>query len=161
MYVQEHLFKSLIARFKESLAKEAKKHDKEASKPGESQQSNNNESNKENELRQSTNCELDSQPETTACAARQPPRLSVDQLKQIIIDEVTKLDERLLQQFQSVSDMSGSTGLFAIRTLADNKLLVANVGDSRAVLCNQRGSAIPLTTDHKPQMFKGMITRHD
>lgn len=41
--------------------------------------------------------------------------------------------------------------MIAIRLHNSNKLLVANVGDSRGVLCNSRGMAIPLSFDHKPQ----------
>ena len=32
-----------------------------------------------------------------------------------------------------------------------SKLIVANVGDSRGVMCNSKGKAIPLSFDHKPQ----------
>lgn len=32
-----------------------------------------------------------------------------------------------------------------------NKLVVANVGDSRGVMCDSKGNAIPLSFDHKPQ----------
>lgn len=32
-----------------------------------------------------------------------------------------------------------------------HRLIVANVGDSRGVMCDSRGNAIPLSFDHKPQ----------
>ena len=32
------------------------------------------------------------------------------------------------------------------------KLIMANVGDSRAVLCNGKHNAVPLTVDHKPNL---------
>ena len=32
-----------------------------------------------------------------------------------------------------------------------DKLIVANVGDSRGVMCDAKGNAIPLSFDHKPQ----------
>lgn len=43
----------------------------------------------------------------------------------------------------------GTTALIAV--LEDNKLIVANVGDSRGVMCDNKGNAIPLSFDHKPQ----------
>lgn len=43
----------------------------------------------------------------------------------------------------------GTTALIAV--LEDNKLIVANVGDSRGVMCDGKGNAIPLSFDHKPQ----------
>lgn len=45
------------------------------------------------------------------------------------------------------SDAVGSTAVVAIVT--PEKIIVANCGDSRAVLC-RNGKAIPLSTDHKP-----------
>ena len=44
---------------------------------------------------------------------------------------------------------SGTTALVAL--LKNNHLTVANVGDSRGVLCDKDGKAIPLSFDHKPQ----------
>ena len=38
--------------------------------------------------------------------------------------------------------------------LDNGKLWVANVGDSRGVLCNDKGVAIPLSFDHKPSQLK-------
>lgn len=31
-----------------------------------------------------------------------------------------------------------------------NELIVANVGDSRGVICDAKGNTIPLSFDHKP-----------
>ncbi|KAI7732826.1 hypothetical protein M8C21_020226 [Ambrosia artemisiifolia] len=45
------------------------------------------------------------------------------------------------------SDAVGSTAVVAITT--PDKIIVANCGDSRAVLC-RNGKAIPLSSDHKP-----------
>uniref|UniRef100_T1ITS4 PPM-type phosphatase domain-containing protein n=1 Tax=Strigamia maritima TaxID=126957 RepID=T1ITS4_STRMM len=47
------------------------------------------------------------------------------------------------------NDVAGSTALVALQH--KNKLVVANVGDSRGVMCDYKGNAIPLSFDHKPQ----------
>lgn len=48
--------------------------------------------------------------------------------------------------------LSGTTCLIAL--LSDKELTVANVGDSRGVLCDKDGNAIPLSHDHKPYQLK-------
>lgn len=50
------------------------------------------------------------------------------------------------------SSVSGTTCLVAL--LSDKELTVANVGDSRGVLCDKDGNAIPLSHDHKPYQLK-------
>lgn len=48
--------------------------------------------------------------------------------------------------------MAGSTALIAI---VDNvRLIVANVGDSRGVMCDMKMNAIPLSFDHKPNQSR-------
>ncbi|KAK1790559.1 hypothetical protein P4O66_014021 [Electrophorus voltai] len=41
-----------------------------------------------------------------------------------------------------------------VALLSDKELTVANVGDSRGVLCDKDGNAIPLSHDHKPYQLK-------
>lgn len=48
--------------------------------------------------------------------------------------------------------LPGTTCLVAL--LSDKELTVANVGDSRGVLCDKDGNAIPLSHDHKPYQLK-------
>lgn len=52
----------------------------------------------------------------------------------------------------SPPSVSGTTCLVAL--LSDKELTVANVGDSRGVLCDKDGNAIPLSHDHKPYQLK-------
>ena len=47
---------------------------------------------------------------------------------------------------------TGTTALVAL--LRKDQLAVANVGDSRGVICDKNGKAIPLSFDHKPQQVK-------
>lgn len=46
----------------------------------------------------------------------------------------------------------GTTCLIAL--LSDRELTVANVGDSRGVLCDKDGNAVALSHDHKPYQLK-------
>lgn len=41
-----------------------------------------------------------------------------------------------------------------IAVIRESVLTVANVGDSRGVMCDVKGHAIPLSFDHKPQLSR-------
>ncbi|XP_062574091.1 protein phosphatase 1L-like [Saccostrea cucullata] len=71
---------------------------------------------------------------------------------EMIIEEVLRVDTQLMQIARNNSDISGTTALFAF--LRGDILTVANVGDSRGVLCDKNGTAIPLSYDHKPYNVK-------
>lgn len=70
----------------------------------------------------------------------------------MIFDEVVYADYNLVEKAKKQSNYAGSTALIAL--LEGSKLTVANVGDSRGVMCDSRGLAIPLSFDHKPQSAK-------
>lgn len=70
----------------------------------------------------------------------------------LITDEVLAADERLVEVAKKSMDVAGTTALIAL--LEGSKLIVANVGDSRGVMCDSRGNAIPLSFDHKPQQMR-------
>ncbi|XP_030749592.1 protein phosphatase 1L [Sitophilus oryzae] len=70
----------------------------------------------------------------------------------LITDEVLAADEKLVEVAKKSLDVAGTTALIAI--LEGTKLIVANVGDSRGVMCDSKGSAIPLSFDHKPQQVR-------
>ncbi|XP_071797998.1 protein phosphatase 1L-like [Asterias amurensis] len=69
---------------------------------------------------------------------------------QILIEEILALDEKFLTVARSNNDIAGTTALVAL--LSGDELTVANVGDSRGVMCDQEGRTIPLSFDHKPQL---------
>lgn len=70
----------------------------------------------------------------------------------MISDEVLYADYNLVEKAKKQSNFAGSTALIAL--MEGSKLFVANVGDSRGVMCDSRGNAIPLSFDHKPQSAK-------
>lgn len=49
-------------------------------------------------------------------------------------------------------NVAGSTLLLAI--FHKTQLVVANVGDSRGVMCDAKGNVIPMSFDHKPQQSR-------
>ncbi|TXG53079.1 hypothetical protein EZV62_022248 [Acer yangbiense] len=67
--------------------------------------------------------------------------------KTAIVEAFRQTDEAYLNEEKGQQKNAGSTASTAV--LLGNRLLVANVGDSRVVAC-RAGSAIPLSIDHKP-----------
>ncbi|KAI9200091.1 hypothetical protein LWI28_002649 [Acer negundo] len=67
--------------------------------------------------------------------------------KTAIVEAFRQTDEAYLNEEKALQKNAGSTASTAV--LLGNRLLVANVGDSRVVAC-RAGSAIPLSIDHKP-----------
>lgn len=70
----------------------------------------------------------------------------------LITDEVLAADQLLVETAKKSMDVAGTTALIAV--LEGSNLFVANVGDSRGVMCDSRGNAIPLSFDHKPQQMR-------
>jgi len=70
----------------------------------------------------------------------------------MITDEVLYADHKLVEKAKKAVNVAGTTALIAI--MQGTKLTVANVGDSRGVMCDYKGNAIPLSFDHKPQSAK-------
>lgn len=70
----------------------------------------------------------------------------------MITDEILFADHKLVESAKKSSNIAGSTALIAI--IDGQRLTVANVGDSRGVLCDHKGKTIPLSFDHKPQSAK-------
>lgn len=69
-----------------------------------------------------------------------------DDVREVFMDAFSKTDDEF--NGADVSALVGSTAVVAL--VGSRHLLVANCGDSRAVLCRD-GTAHPLTVDHKPE----------
>ncbi|KAL7741552.1 hypothetical protein ACLKA6_019327 [Drosophila palustris] len=77
----------------------------------------------------------------------------------LITDEIHSADHKLVEQAKLATNIAGTTALIAI--VQGSKLIVANVGDSRGVMYDARGIAIPLSFDHKPQQVRERKRIHD
>ncbi|XP_017481753.1 PREDICTED: protein phosphatase 1L isoform X3 [Rhagoletis zephyria] len=77
----------------------------------------------------------------------------------LITDEVLAADYKLVEAAKKTTNIAGTTALIAV--IEGTKLTVANVGDSRGVMCDARGIAIPLSFDHKPQQVRERKRIHD
>ncbi|KAJ6673860.1 ALPHABET ISOFORM E-RELATED [Salix viminalis] len=71
----------------------------------------------------------------------------ISDTKSAIVDAYNHTDTELLKSENNQNRDAGSTASTAI--LVGDRLLVANVGDSRAVIC-RGGNAIAVSRDHKP-----------
>uniref|UniRef100_A0A3Q0SCX9 Protein phosphatase 1L n=1 Tax=Amphilophus citrinellus TaxID=61819 RepID=A0A3Q0SCX9_AMPCI len=70
----------------------------------------------------------------------------------ILEQQILTVDKEMLDKLSAAYNEAGTTCLLAL--LSDKELTVANVGDSRGVLCDKDGNAIPLSHDHKPYQLK-------
>ncbi|XP_038671158.1 protein phosphatase, Mg2+/Mn2+ dependent, 1Lb [Scyliorhinus canicula] len=70
----------------------------------------------------------------------------------ILEQQILAIDRKVLEKLSAAYDEAGTTCLIAL--LSDKELTVANVGDSRGVLCDKEGNAVPLSHDHKPYQLK-------
>lgn len=69
-------------------------------------------------------------------------------LKRMLTEQIGEADDYLKNAFHNDQHKSGSTCLIAIAE--QQKLTVANIGDSRGVMCDKNGKTVNMTTDHKP-----------
>jgi len=98
-------------------------------------------------------------PSRQSVSAEPPPELSsyLDSnvsinYGRLLTDEVLAADRLLVEMAKKSRDVAGSTALLAL--VEGTRLIVANVGDSRGVMCDSKGQAIPLSFDHKPQQSR-------
>lgn len=84
------------------------------------------------------------------------PALTEDHLKQAVTEACVLTDDEFLAKAREREVLDGSTGLLCLIWPQDerrNRMLLANIGDSRAVLCRSQSNrlcAVGLTDDHKP-----------
>ncbi|XP_076829181.1 protein phosphatase 1L isoform X2 [Brachyhypopomus gauderio] len=70
----------------------------------------------------------------------------------ILEQRILAVDRDMVEKFSASHEEAGTTCLVAL--LSDRELTVANVGDSRGVLCDKDGNAVALSHDHKPYQLK-------
>ncbi|KAK8388268.1 hypothetical protein O3P69_020274 [Scylla paramamosain] len=70
----------------------------------------------------------------------------------LLTDQILAVDRQVVAHCKARTDMSGSTAVVAV--LDGEMLVIGNVGDSRAVMADLKGSTIPLSFDHKPNQLK-------
>ncbi|XP_052783681.1 protein phosphatase 1L-like [Mya arenaria] len=71
-----------------------------------------------------------------------------EDIGEVLTKQILDVDEMIMKEVKHKSDISGSTALVAM--VSGTKLTVANVGDSRGVMCDEQGNTVPLSFDHKP-----------
>uniref|UniRef100_A0A671XUF8 Protein phosphatase 1L n=1 Tax=Sparus aurata TaxID=8175 RepID=A0A671XUF8_SPAAU len=79
-------------------------------------------------------------------------RESAHSYASILEQRILTVDREMLDKLSANHDEAGTTCLMAL--LSDRELTVANVGDSRGVLCDKDGNAVALSHDHKPYQLK-------
>lgn len=71
---------------------------------------------------------------------------------EILTKQILQVDDQILKATKDTEDISGSTALVAM--VSGDTLTVANVGDSRGVMCDKDGNTVLLSLDHKPNETK-------
>jgi serine/threonine protein phosphatase PrpC len=92
------------------------------------------------------------------CNIYSPIASKISQSKSFNQKTIIPLFERIqekLKNYNIHSNKMGSTALISLIYPKNDKfaLKVINLGDSRAVICNEYNIAVPLTLDHKPHLF--------
>jgi protein phosphatase 1L len=68
----------------------------------------------------------------------------------LLNDEILNGDKMLNERLSKAALFCGTTFCLVLVDITNNMIICANVGDSRAVLCNTKGIAVQLSYDHKP-----------
>jgi len=95
-------------------------------------------------------------------SAKAKDALTEEHLRSAVTEAILLTDEEFLVKAREAEVNDGSTGLLALvfpdesqssSSSSRHRLMIANIGDSRAVLCRAQGgrlSAVRLSDDHKP-----------
>lgn len=70
--------------------------------------------------------------------------------EKLLFDEIMMFDKLLIERMIKATLFCGSTANIVLVDLTNKLVICANVGDSRAVLCDSKGNAVALSHDHKP-----------
>lgn len=70
--------------------------------------------------------------------------------EKLLFDEIMKYDKILIERMANAALFCGTTAIIVLVDLTNKLIICANVGDSRAVMCDAKGTAFPLSHDHKP-----------
>lgn len=77
--------------------------------------------------------------------------------EQLLHDEIMTFDKILVERMANAALFCGTTANIVIVDLTNKLIVCANVGDSRAIMCDSKGSAYALSKDHKPNNPEEMI----
>lgn len=81
--------------------------------------------------------------------------------EKLLHDEILAFDGLLLQRMAKAALFCGTTANIVLVDLTNKLIICANVGDSRAVMCDAKGNAFPLSHDHKPNNPEEMTRIRD
>jgi protein phosphatase 1L len=70
--------------------------------------------------------------------------------EKLLFDEIINFDKVLTERMAKATLFCGTTANIVLVDLASKLIICANVGDSRAVMCDVKGNAFALSHDHKP-----------
>lgn len=70
--------------------------------------------------------------------------------EQLLNDEIIQADKVLIERMAKAALFGGTTLILILLDLKNKIVVTANVGDSRAVMCDSKGATVPLSQDHKP-----------
>jgi len=78
--------------------------------------------------------------------------MEIDDVKKALYDSFLEADRRMRPAVEAADDFSGSTAVVAV--VSPTFVVVANCGDSRAVMGIGGSTTVPLSWDHKPTQFQ-------
>lgn len=142
IFTRKNLFPAIVSRISETLKKSSDatcNNDKDALESGKTHQSNSNK----------VSCD-DKDSKSEFASFLHNNRILSNEIKKIVSEEILSLDQKMLSLGRRDFEFGGTTAIIAVRLHSLNRLVVANVGDSRGILCNSRGMVVPMSHDHKP-----------